>query len=60
LQFEYPEHHFLQDLDAGVDDLEETRLRLADLGVTDANMKGKRNDMNCVRRPFRGRPSRIA
>lgn len=45
LQFEYPEHHFLQDLDAGLDDLEETRLRLAALGVTDANMKSKRDDI---------------
>ena len=29
LQFEYPEHHFLQDLDAGLDDLRDTLLRLA-------------------------------
>src|SRR5262249_45782818 len=45
LQFEYPEHHFLQDLNAGLDDLMETRLRLADLEVTDANMKGKRSEI---------------
>jgi hypothetical protein len=45
LQFEYPEQHFLQDLDAGLDDLGEIRLRLADLGVTDSNMKGKRNEI---------------
>ena len=45
LQFEYPEHHFLQDLDAGLDDLMETRLRLADLRVADANVKSKRDDI---------------
>jgi hypothetical protein len=45
LQFEYPEHHFLQDLDAGLDDLKEVRLRLNALGVTDANMKSKRDDI---------------
>lgn len=45
LQFEYPELHFLQDLDAGLDDLTETRLRLGDLGVTDADMKRKRSDI---------------
>src|SRR6266446_2289487 len=45
LQFDYPEHHFLQDLDAGLDDLKETRLRLDALDVTDANMKTKRDDI---------------
>ena len=45
LQFEYRENHFLQDLDAGLDDLTETRRRLAVLGVTDANMKSKRDDI---------------
>jgi len=45
LQFEYPENHYLQDLDAGLDDLTETRRRLAVLRVTDANMKSKRDEI---------------
>lgn len=45
LQFEYPEHHFLNDLDAAFEDLKETRQKMAALGVTDANMKSKRDDI---------------
>jgi len=45
LQFEFPEHHFWNDMDAAFEDLKETRQRIYDLAVTDANMKGKRNDI---------------
>ena len=45
LQFEFPEHHFISDLDAAFEDLKETRQRIDCLGVTDANMKGKRGDI---------------
>jgi hypothetical protein len=43
LQFEFPEHHFISDMEAAFEDLKETRERIGDLGVTDANLKGKRN-----------------
>src|SRR5690606_28564084 len=42
LQFEYPEHHFLSDLDAAFEDLKETRQRIADLDLTDADRNDKR------------------
>ncbi len=45
LQFEFPEHHFINDMEAAFEDLKETRQRIGDLGVTDANMKGKRSDI---------------
>lgn len=45
LQFEYPEHHFIEDLNAAFEDLKETRKRIADLGITDSNMKGRRNEI---------------
>ena len=45
MQFEFPEHHFINDIEAAFEDLKETRQRIGDLGVTDANMKGKRNDI---------------
>jgi hypothetical protein len=43
LQFEYPEHHFISDIAAAFEDLKETRQRIDELGVTDANMKRKRD-----------------
>src|SRR6266567_1938680 len=45
LQFEYPEHHFLGDIAAAFEDLEETRQRIDTLGVTDANMKRLRDEI---------------
>jgi hypothetical protein len=45
LQFEFPEHHFINDLEVAFDGLKETRQRIDHLGVTDANMKSKRNDI---------------
>lgn len=43
MQFEYPEHHFINDLEAAFEDLKETRHRIADLKVTDSTMKGQRD-----------------
>ena len=43
LQFEFPEHHFMSDIDAAFEDLKETRQRIVALGVTDANLKSKRD-----------------
>jgi hypothetical protein len=45
LQFEYPEHHFLSDIAAAFEALKETRQRIEELGVTDANMKRRRDDI---------------
>ena len=45
LQFEFPEHHFLNDLDAAFEDLKETRQRIDDLGATGQTMKSRRNDI---------------
>ena len=45
LQFEFPEHHFISDMDAAFEDLKETRQRIDALGVIDVNMKGKRDDI---------------
>jgi len=45
LQFEFPEHHFLSDLKAGFSDLKETQKRIDELGVTDVNMKNRRDEI---------------
>lgn len=45
LQFEYPEHHFLSDLDAALEDLREVRQRIAELKVTDHNLKSKHGEL---------------
>ena len=43
LQFEFPEHHFINDIDAGFEDLRETRERIDALGLTDSNVKRQRD-----------------
>jgi hypothetical protein len=43
LQFEFPEHHFINDIDAAFEDLKETRQRIGDLLLTDANVKRQRD-----------------
>jgi len=43
LQFEFPEHHFINDMDAAFEDLKETRQRIDALGLTDANVKRQRD-----------------
>jgi hypothetical protein len=45
LQFEYPEHHFIGDIDAAFEDLKETRHRIAELVVIDANTRLKRDEI---------------
>ncbi len=45
LQFDYPERHFIQDLKAGFSDLRETMSKIDELGVTDKNMKNKRDQI---------------
>jgi len=45
LQFEFPEHHFMNDIQAGFSDLKETQRRLEDLGITDNNMKSRRDEI---------------
>jgi hypothetical protein len=42
LPFEFPEHHFINDIDAAFEDLKETRQALDSLGLTRANMKHQR------------------
>ncbi len=46
LQFEFPEDHFISDMEAAFEDLKETRQRIGNRKVTDANMKGKRSDIS--------------
>lgn len=43
LQFEYPEHHFINDLIAAFEDLKETRQRIAELNLTDGDVREKRD-----------------
>jgi hypothetical protein len=45
LQFEFPEHHFIEDLNAALEDLQETRNRRDGLDVTNANIKSKREEL---------------
>lgn len=42
-QFEFPEHHFISDLEAGLEGLEETRSKLVALGVTNASKRKMQN-----------------
>lgn len=45
LQFEFPEHHFMTDIQTGFSDLKEIRKQLEELGITEVNMKSKRDDI---------------
>jgi hypothetical protein len=45
LQFEFPEHHFMGDLDSAFDTLKETRAQIDALQLTDGNMKTKRDEI---------------
>lgn len=43
MQFEYPEHHFLNDLDTGLLELRDIASRLSELNVSDSNQKAIRD-----------------
>ncbi|HVA15343.1 MAG TPA: hypothetical protein VNF99_18985 [Stellaceae bacterium] len=45
LQFEYPEHHFICDLEAGFEGLKETRQRIRELPASETALKAKRDDV---------------
>ncbi len=45
LQFEFPEHHFVNDLREAFDSLRETWERIDALGLNDSNVKQKREDV---------------
>jgi hypothetical protein len=46
LQFEFPEHHFIKDLGAAFEDLREVQERLDSLGLSDQDVKRRRNDVD--------------
>jgi len=45
MQFEFPEHHFIEDLVAGFYQLKEVREAIHTLRVTDENLKSRRRDV---------------